>query len=176
MPAPSFRIYVAVSVDGFIATTDGGVDWLDAFHGGDSDYGYAEFVAGIATVVMGRATYDQVRGFGDWPYADKDAVVVSSRPADDLPDRTTVWADGIPSLHRKLADGAAGDVWVMGGGRTMRAFLDLGAVDRIDLFVMPAILGGGIPLFGASSRHHRLPAPEVEAYPDGIVRLSYAID
>lgn len=109
MPAPSFKIYVAVSVDGFIATPDGGVDWLDAFHGGDSDYGYAEFVAGIATV-----------------------------------------------------------------GRTMRAFLDLGAVDRVDLFVMPVILGGGIPLFGASSRHHRLPAPEVEAYPDGVVRLPYA--
>ena len=174
MPAPSFRIYVAVSVDGFIATADGGVGWLDVFHGGDSDYGYAEFGAGIATVVMGRATYDQVRGFGDWPYADKDAVVVSSRPAGDLPDRTTVWTDGIPSLHRKLAGGAAGDVWVMGGGRTMRAFLDLGAVDRIDLFVIPVILGGGIPLFGASSRHHRLPPPEVAAYPDGVVRLSYA--
>ena len=174
MPHPSFKIYVAVSVDGFIATPDGGVGWLDAFHGGDSDYGYAEFAAGIATVVMGRATYDQVRGFGDWPYGDKESVVVSSRAAGDLPDRTAVWTDGIPSLHRKLADGSAGDVWVMGGARTMRAFVDLGVVDRIDLFVMPVILGGGIPLFGASSQHHRLPPPEVEAYPDGVVRLSYA--
>ena len=70
-------LYIAASVDGYIATADGGVDWLTPFD--DCEYGFEAHVATVDTVVLGRRTYDQVRGFGDWPYADFRTRVLTDR-------------------------------------------------------------------------------------------------
>ena len=67
MASPQIQIYIATSLDSFIATADGGVDWLEPFQA--EDLGYSAFVATIGTIVMGRTTYEQIRGFGSWPYA-----------------------------------------------------------------------------------------------------------
>ena len=72
--------YVAASVDGYIATPDGAVDWLAPFHTDGEDHGYNAFLATLGGIVMGRRTYDQVRGFGPWPYTGLDCRVVTSRP------------------------------------------------------------------------------------------------
>lgn len=79
--------YVAASVDGYIATADGAVDWLSPFHAAGEDHGYADLLASLGGIVMGRRTYDQVRGFGPWPYTGLDCRVVTSRPLSDAPER-----------------------------------------------------------------------------------------
>ena len=80
-----FRVYIAVSLDGYIATPDGGVGWLEPFF--DEDYGYDSFVREISCAVMGRVTYEQVRAFGEWPYPEHDVYGVLYRLAPDQLDR-----------------------------------------------------------------------------------------
>ena len=82
------RLYIATSLDGYIATPDGDVAWLEPFHAGD--YGYDDFLKGIGTLVMGRTTFDQVLGFGAWPYAGKRAIVLTSRPVETPPEGAEV--------------------------------------------------------------------------------------
>lgn len=70
------KLYIATSLDGFIAREDGSIDWLTEYENSPAtDYGYSEFYASIGTVLMGRKTYEQVLGFGDWPYGEKNVYV-----------------------------------------------------------------------------------------------------
>ena len=81
---PQITLYIAASVDGYIADAAGGVGWLPSGDGGGDDYGYAGFYAGVYAIVMGRRTYEQVRGFGvPWPYPGKPAYVFTNRVPDD---------------------------------------------------------------------------------------------
>jgi len=141
------RLYVAASLDGFIADSDGGVGWLDPFDSPDTTASYEAFIAQIGTIVMGRTTFDQVLTFGEWPYAGQRTLVLTSRPLSNPPPDTEALSmsalpDAIPGLRAESRD-----VWLVGGGQTVRAFLDLGAIDEIELYVMPVILGAGLPLF-----------------------------
>jgi dihydrofolate reductase len=77
--AVRFAVFIAVSLDGFIARPDGGIDWLGPFHG--KDHGYGPFFAGVDALVIGRGTYDAVVGFPEWPYGDKRLIVCTGRPA-----------------------------------------------------------------------------------------------
>jgi len=171
---PRIRGYIAASLDGFIATPDGGIGWLDRYQ--DVDYGYEAFLAEIGTVVLGRATYDQALGFGTgWPYPGRRGLVVTSRPLPSPPEGVTAWRDGVAALIDHLRRASDRDVWVVGGARLQRAFLDAGALDRLDLFVIPELLGDGVPLFPRSDRRHRLQLEDARPLPRGMVRLSYAV-
>ena len=166
------RLYIAVSVDGFIAASDGGVEWLEPFF--EADYGFEDFLSGIDCAVMGRKTYEQVIAFGDWPYPDHDVWVLSRAPLSELPPRTHAWADAPAGMVRHLrARGNRGDCWLIGGGETLREFERLGAVEEYEIFVMPVFLGAGIPLFPAPFPEARLELRDVTAWANGAVRLLY---
>lgn len=171
MVPPQFRLYIAVSLDGFIATPDGRVAWLEPFQA--DDFGYDAFFATIGTVVLGRTTYEQVRGFGDWPYAGKRGVVLSSQPIADLPDGVEQGYPPFDDVIDALKAQSAGDIWIVGGAKTIGAFFDLDAIDGIDLFVMPVLLGSGVPLFGSSRRAIPLRLKDTKTYPSGVVKLVY---
>lgn len=149
---PRVVLYVALSLDGFIAETDGGVGFLDAVQGSDSDY--EEFLAGVGSLVMGRRTYDQVLGWG-WPYAGKPSAVITSRPiAEDAP--AGVFADNgldLRALVGDLAARAEGAIWLVGGGEVAGAFLRGDLVDELRLYVVPVLLGEGVPLWSRTGRH-----------------------
>ncbi len=134
---------LAISADGFVADRDGGVGFLDGFD--PSSLGFDAFLAGIDTVVMGRATFDQVQGFGAWPYAGKRGLLLTSQPA-DLPDGMVAALPEAGRIAPALAGLAARRVWVVGGPRTVSLCLDAGVLDRIELHVIPRTLGAGIPL------------------------------
>lgn len=140
--------YIASSLDGFIATPDENLDWLtqqpDLNLG---EYDYRNFIARIQTVVMGRATYDWIERYpGDWEYPGKRVIVVTSRPIDNpkgpLETRTDI--DSLITELRALDDG---DVWMLGGGKLQMAFMERGALDEIEIYIMSEIIGSGIPLF-----------------------------
>lgn len=167
-----FRAYIAASLDGYVSTADGGVDWLEAF--GTQDYGYDQFIAEVDDIVIGRRTFDQTLGFGEWPYAGKRVTVLTSRPVEDPPPGTTAWLQGPAALAARLRTvDTSRDVWVLGGPQTLQGFRDIGAVDSYDIFVMPVLLGDGVPLFPAGGGQEDLTLTGQETYSDGVVRVTY---
>lgn len=171
------KVYVAVSVDGFIATADGGVEWLNAFEAAGEDYGFDAMLAAVDTIVLGRTTYAQVLTFGDWPYPGQRTLVWTRSPLDaPAPPKTVAFSGDAAALAAELRRRcAAGDVWVNGGGRAVRGLLDAGAVDELDLFVMPRLLGAGVPLFPPGEAPATLALAEHRAWPSGVVRLRYRV-
>jgi dihydrofolate reductase len=165
--------YIAASLDGFIATEDGSVAWLEPFQA--TDYGYADFFAGIGTLVMGRSTYDQVLAFGPWPYAGKSCLVLSQRGIAHPPEGVEPWKGDVASLAAHLAE-IKERVWAVGGGKLIAGLLAQGAITEFDLFTMPVLLGRGIPLFaGGHPPAQKLGLLDTQTWPNGVVRLRYAI-
>ena len=153
----SGHVFIATSVDGFIARSNGDIDWLTdspgETPGGDS--GYDEFFASVDHLLMGRGTYEKVLTFDHWPYGDKPVLVLSSTlmPATQSPRS----ADATPSVQvvRSLAEAvaaleAAGAAHVyIDGGKVVQACLAADLVDDLTITRIPVLLGEGIPLFGA---------------------------
>ncbi|NOT41799.1 MAG: dihydrofolate reductase [Alphaproteobacteria bacterium] len=168
---PLIRVYIAQSLDGYIARPDGGIDWLRPFD--DVDYGYSAFTREIGTVVMGRASYELARSFGEWPYADMRSLVITSRPLDDAPPTVARVGADVPRLVTALRAAGAKDTWIMGGAQTINTFLAAEAIDRIDLLTVPVLLGGGVRLFADSRPETQLKLVSTQAYDKGLARQSY---
>lgn len=164
------RFSAAVSLDGKIADADGGVGWLAAWD--PADLGFTQFLVCVDMLVMGRATYDQARSFGDWPYRGKRCFVLTSRPLDDAPPPGVVAAPDLDALLPRL-QGHPGMVWVVGGARTLQAFMVRDAVDEIELFILPIILGKGISAFRDDTPRMALSLTETEPFRNGVMRLLY---
>ncbi|WP_295816327.1 dihydrofolate reductase family protein [uncultured Deinococcus sp.] len=174
-----FLVYIAASVDGFIARPDGSLDWLPGTPGGPSmppeDHGYDTFMARVDTVVMGRGTFDTVRDFVPWPYAGRRVVVLSrTRTAADLPAPLTGEVEVHPGPVQTLArdlQGARG-VYV-DGGVTIQAFLRAGVIDELIVTRIPVLLGQGRPLFGALDADVPLQHVQTHVFPSGFVQSTY---
>lgn len=171
-----FQLYIATSLDGFIADKYGSIQWLEQIpNPTQSDYGYAEFLAGISTVVMGRATYEQVLSFGvDWPYAEKETFVVTSNPKYPIATPNTyilneVSADSIAFLKQKTTQ----NCWIVGGQQINQAFLIHHALNELILTITPVALGSGIPLFGAGTPLTQFQLVNTKTYDSGVVTLTY---
>ena len=106
--------YVAASLDGFIADSAGGVDWLP--DGGSDDYRYDDFYAGVQALAMGRSTYDQVRGFGEWPYPGKPAYVFTHSPPPEGPEGVRFFGRQCSGIRPRHSDAVHRDA-VAGGRR-----------------------------------------------------------
>jgi dihydrofolate reductase len=173
---PLTRYYIAASADGFVAEADGGVAWLERFTD-DSGYGYAPFYEAVGTLIMGRATYDQVREFGDWPYDDKPALIVTGRPVEDAPHAgiSAIRPDELVARVRDMRqEDEAGDIWIVGGPASTAPLLAAGLVDQLEISVMPQLLGNGIRLFPEGGPAAPLKLLSHQAYADGVISLTYA--
>lgn len=166
------RLYAAISLDGCLADAEGGTGWLTPFDA--QDYGLAAFLAGIGTVLTGRVTYDQARGFDAWPYAGKRMAVLTHRPLDaDPPEGVEAATGHLATIVARLRAETTGDIWLLGGAAVAQEALALGLVDSLELFVIPMTLGAGIRLFsdGAAVRDWRLVS--AQPFPNGVVGLEY---
>lgn len=145
------RGYIATSLDGFIVDREGSLEWLYSSEFDLGEHHYDRFLAGIRTVVMGRATYDWLAAQPEmaWPYASQRALVVTSRPLPN-PVGPIETRNDVDALVRELRALDDGDVWMLGGGRLQMAFLERSALDEIEIYVAPRIIGGGEPLFPAT--------------------------
>jgi len=165
----SFAVFIGVSLDGFIARSDGGLDWLEPFHG--EDHGYGDFFAGVDAVVIGRGTYDAVLGFPEWPYGGKRVVVCTSRPAEPR-HREELWSGSPRALAERLDREGARRVYV-DGGALIRSFLREGLVDELTIDIVPLILGSGRPLFASGNPETPLRFVDSKSFPSGLVQIRY---
>ena len=163
-------LYIATSLDGYIADDRGGIDWLTEI-AGDGDYGYVDFLATVDAIVMGRTTYDQVLTFGDWPYFGKKCYVFTSRKAAPDPNVELVKGD-VTAFVRRLRTTVSGSIWLVGGAGLADAFFKAKLVDKLVITVVPLLLGSGIPLFRNGSPRTPLRLMEARQY-DELVQLHY---
>jgi dihydrofolate reductase len=169
--------YIASSLDGFIATDEDSLDWLFAYNNLDlGEYDYNIFIKRIRTVVMGRGTYDFLaKDSSPWAYGDQRVLVLTSR-AIAAPKGELELRDNIDDLITELRSLNDGDVWVLGGGQLQMAFIERCALDEIEIYMMPELIGGGKPLFPPTGFRERLRLIQASALDQGCVRLHYAFN
>lgn len=174
-------VYIATSLDGFIARADGNLDWLDeanAMVPEGEDCGFVEFITSVDTLVMGRKTYKKVLSFGEWPYGDTPVVMLSSKSItfpEHLPSTVSHSSEQPVKLLKRLADEGVQHVYV-DGGLTIQGFLSERLVDEITVTVIPVILGKGIPLFGPVRDDIHLTHIRTTAFDFGFVQSTYTVE
>lgn len=171
------RGYIAASLDGYIATADDNLDWLFAYDDLDlGDHDPGTFLRGIRTVVMGRGTYDfMARDGSPWPYGDKRVLVMTSRPIPD-PKGPLETRDDVDALIAELRLLDDGDVWMLGGGRLQMSFIERGALQDMQIYIMPEMIGAGRPLFPATGARIKPRLIAADALDRGCVRLHYSFE
>ena len=165
------RVFIACSLDGFVAGPEDDLSWLPAPVAGE-DYGYAEFMAGTAAILMGRRTYDVAAAFADWPYGDTPVFVATSRPIDPVAPTVRAVHGSPAELLAAVRAETAGGIY-LDGGSLIRACLDAGLIDELTVTVVPVVLGDGTPLFAGVAAPHRLALESATPYPNGLVQLRY---
>ena len=179
---PKCTVFIATSLDGFIARKDGRIDWLDV---ADSlmpegeDHGYGHYMSTVDAMVMGRSTFETVLGFGgDWPYGDLRMVVLTRQQdyeiPDSLPDSVTTSAETPSRLLAALSRKGVKHVYV-DGGVTIQSFLADGLIDEMTITTIPVILGEGIPLFGPVPADVLLKLAWSRSWDGGLVQSKWEI-
>jgi dihydrofolate reductase len=176
-------VYIATSLDGFIARSDGRLDWLEGASGEVSDppedYGFWEFFNTVDTMVMGRGTYEFVAGTDQWVYEGKRVIVLSSTlSADDVAPHWVGKVEFVSmdpeALVSMLAAAGTKHIYV-DGGVTIQQFLRAGLVDEVILSRMPVLIGSGIPLFGELDADVQLQHVATREFAGGMVQSRYAV-
>lgn len=169
------KVYIATSLDGWIADKEGKIDWLTGFPNPEgTDYGYSEFLATIDTTLIGNSTYKDILILSEeFPYPDKTNYVFTRNPS--LQDTKYVQFVHTPAAEfvRELKQGAGADIWLVGGGLLNGSLLEAGLIDEMIIHVMPVILGDGIPLFGGVNVNTAFELLRHKAYSSGVLELHY---
>lgn len=169
-------LYIACSLDGFIAKPDGNLDWLSSVPNPDKiDHGYSDFLNGISILIMGRKTYSEVLGFGiDWPYAEKKTYVVTRNDSflAETPGTFRLCGNIVDSIE-KIKLETSNDIWLVGGGQLITYFLNNNLIDKMIISFVPTILGKGVPLFPDKPKETTWRLRENTAFSTGIVSLTY---
>jgi dihydrofolate reductase len=175
--AGNVHLYVGISLDGYIAAPDGGVDWLNPY--GDARAGFGPFIRTISAYIMGRTTYDHavardgaraLDDGGGTPF-----YVVTHRPLETASPHVIPFTGDLRVLVASMRQRhPGGDFWLMGGGGVTRSFLDADLIDILSVAFVPALLGAGLPMFPPSTfRERRLRLVRQHTYPSGVIELRY---
>ena len=170
-------LYIASSLDGFIAGRNGDISWLDAYQVEGEDYGYSEFLKTIDIIVMGSKTYEQVLNFGSWPYEGFKTYVMTKRQLEPVDKAKVEFYSGdldsfVPGIKRESHK----NIWLVGGASLAQSFLKHSFIDEMILSIIPVILGDGIPLFGRTQKEFRLELLKSGSYNNGVVQLHYKLE
>jgi dihydrofolate reductase len=168
-------VYIATSLDGFIATSNGDLDWLNEIPNPEnSDFGYAEFMSGIDAIVMGRKTFEKVLTFGTWPY-DKPVYVPSKHKISipkDLEDKVEIITGTPRKLVGQLKELGHHNLYI-DGGVTIQGFLEEDLIDEMIITRVPILLGDGIPLFGKLAQRLHFSLKKTESLNENLVKSYY---
>ncbi len=171
MTRPRLSVFIACSLDGFIADDSGRIDWLQQAAAPDEDYGYDDFMSGIDALAMGRLTYDTIADLEPLPFGER-PVYVFTHTAATPRSGVTFWS---PSPHEAVEDWTARGLQrvYVDGGRLISSFLADDLIDDLTITVVPILLGGGSRLFHEIQGPVTLSLREARALPGGMAQLSY---
>ena len=167
-------VFIATSLDGFIARPNDDLDWLPV--GGGEEHGYEAFMATVDALVIGRNTYETVLGFDAWPYGEKPVFVLSTRPLVAPPAGAVMeQMSGTPAeIVSRLAARGIGHIYV-DGGITIQRFLRAGLIQRLIITRVPVLIGTGVPLFGELNGDIALTHVATRHYASGLVQSEYVL-
>jgi dihydrofolate reductase len=167
-------VFIATSLDGFIARLDGALDWLPL---APEPHGYNEFIATVDTIVIGRKTFETVLSFGGWAYGKKPVMVLSSTMSElKVPDGAVcdLMAGEPHEIIARLTERGMKHLYI-DGGITIQRFLEAGLIQRMTITRIPILLGSGIPLFGPLSHDIKFEHVATRTFPSGMVQSEYVI-
>ncbi|WP_226576617.1 dihydrofolate reductase family protein [Halobacillus litoralis] len=165
-------LYIAQSLDGYIARENGEIDWL--WDDTDEDYGYERLYESVGTVFLGRKTYERILESADeFPYKKKDIYIVSNAKEGNDQHGTYIQPEQVKPLVNILKGEQNQNIWVVGGAQLIHEFIELKLIDEYQLVIQPTLIGKGIPLFQHSSQEEDLSLTHVQPYPDGMLLLTY---
>lgn len=167
-------VYIATSLDGYVAGKNDEISWLEIYNTADEDHGYAEFINNVGTAVMGARTYDQSLKHPERMMTGMKNYILSNTPM-KVPSGVDAefYKGDIAALIEKIKKESDKDIFVVGGGQVVSSFLNARLVDELLHFVAPVLLKEGIPLYSALDKKINLRLVETAQYKTGIVKLRY---
>lgn len=181
-------VFIATSADGYIATKDGDVVWLE--NAGkpnidmenQSDMGFNNYLSSVDCMIMGRKTMEKISSFNltpeKWPYGGTRIFVLSTtfkKAPNNLKDKVEIYSGEITDLISQLEDEGFQHAYV-DGGTTITYFLNLGLINEMTITRAPIFLGGGIPLIGKTNKHIKLEDSHAKVYPNDFIQIQYKVN
>lgn len=180
-------VFIATSVDGFIAKLDGSVDWLHSVGnlevdmGNQADMGFNDFLTSIDCLIMGRKCMDAISNMNltaeQWPYGNTRIIVLSNtlkEAPDNLKGKVEIYSGDLNALLSRLKDDGYKHAYI-DGGKTIQEFIKLKLINAITITTAPIILGEGIPLFGKTNQEIKLEQADSITFPNDFVQISYKV-
>lgn len=168
-------LYIAMSLDGYIAKPGDDLSFLNSVQKEGEDYGYHHFINTVDTVIMGRKTYDWViKEVGYFPHADKAAYIITRNPGPDI-GNTRFYSGNLKELVTKLKSQPGKNIFVDGGAQIVNELLKANAIDELILSVIPVLLGEGIRLFNDGRPEQLLKHSETKSFETGLVQIHYRV-
>lgn len=181
-------VFIATSVDGYIATKSGDIDWLekagnvDAEMGELSDMGFNNYVSSVDCMIMGRKCMDKISSFNltpeQWPYGDIPIFVLSNtlkEAPENLKDKVEMYSGDIPALISRLESEGFQHAYI-DGGSTITSFLNLELINEMTITRAPVLLGDGISLFGKTKSSIKLEDSKAKPYPNDFIQVKYKVN
>ena len=180
-------VYIATSVDGYIATPDGGVDWLHTAGNldadmGSEDMGFQSYMDSVDCMIMGRKCMEMISSMNltpeQWPYGDVRIVVLSNtvkEPPENLRGKIEMYSGDIQELILKLESSGFKHAYI-DGGSTITSFVNLKLINEMTITKVPVLLGEGIPLFGKINKSVKLENAEASAFPNDFIQVKYSVN
>jgi dihydrofolate reductase len=166
-------LYIAMSLDGYIARENSDISWLSFVEKTGEDYGYSNFIDTIDTVIMGRKTYEKVMSFGiEFPHKDKKCYVIS-RTKEGLDENVEYYSYSLENLITRLKDTEGKNIFVDGGAEVVNELLKIDRIDELIISIIPIFLGSGIRLFKDGRPEQRLKLIESKSFSTGLIQLRY---
>ncbi len=166
-------LYIATSLDGYIADERGDISWLSIVETPGEDYGYGEFIKSVDTVIMGRKTYDKILSFGiEFPHRDKECYIITrqQKPPDG---NITFYNGDMGELIKKLKEKSGKDIFIDGGAQVVNELMKLDLIDEYIISIIPIFLGSGIRLFEQGRPQMNLKLKSCKDFPSGLVQMNY---
>lgn len=168
-------LFIAMSLDGYIADKDGGVDWLNGQEeDGENMDTYSEFIKTIDTIIMGWNTYHQViteLSPEEWVYPEQISYVITHREIPST-ERIHFTSESPCDLVKRLREEEGNGIWICGGTSIVRQLMETDLLDTLHISVIPTLLGDGVRLFGPLEKEQKLRLVKTQSY-NGITDLVY---
>ena len=172
--APSVSLYISSTLDGFIARSDGAIDWLTRIDENDTDYGYSGFYETVDGLIMGSNTFEMIHALGPWPYPDKPTFIFTNRSLKANSGNIFSVSGDPESIVRSEEFTSFRKLWLVGGSALIASCLQKGLIDEYIITMLPVVLGQGLRLFPSPAPEQWLSLSSFVQYDRGVLQMKYS--